>query len=131
MDYQGLAPVDLYVAADPDAVAIALGKAVEDLAAPKAGAAASQRVRPDPSGPLSVEHLAFALREAVATRNVSLLTFRCPGTARGGHFGTRWISLAATAAGASAAVRASRWAPHSRSRAATACRFRFVAMAIS
>ena len=30
-------------------------------------------MRPDPSGPLSVEHLAFALREAVATRNVSLL----------------------------------------------------------
>jgi thiamine pyrophosphate-dependent acetolactate synthase large subunit-like protein len=73
MDYQGLAPVDLYVAADPDAVAIALGKAVEDLAASKAVAAASQRVRPDPSSPLSVEHLAFALREAVATRNVSLL----------------------------------------------------------
>ena len=28
MDYQGLAPVDLYIAADPDAVAIALAKAV-------------------------------------------------------------------------------------------------------
>ena len=73
MDHQGLAPVDLYVAADPDAVAIALGKAIENLAAPRAVAAASQQVRPDPSGPLRVEHLAFALREAVATRDVSLL----------------------------------------------------------
>lgn len=73
MDHQGLAPVDLYVAADPDVVAIALGKAIEDLAAPRVVAATSRQVRPDASGLLRVEHLAFALREAVATRDVSLL----------------------------------------------------------
>ena len=73
MDYQGLAPVDLHVAADPDAVVSALAKVIEPRAALKAAAAASQPLRPDPSGPLAVEHLAFALREAVAGRDVSLL----------------------------------------------------------
>jgi len=73
MDYQGLAPVDLHVGADPDAVAIALAKVVEPRVAPKAAVATSHPLRPDPSGLLAVEHLAFALREAVASRDVSLL----------------------------------------------------------
>jgi thiamine pyrophosphate-dependent acetolactate synthase large subunit-like protein len=74
MDHQGLAPVDLYVAADPDAVAIALGKGIEAHATKAASVPCS---RPLParhsSDPLTVEHLAFALREAVAGRDVSLL----------------------------------------------------------
>jgi thiamine pyrophosphate-dependent acetolactate synthase large subunit-like protein len=73
MDYQGLAPVDLYIAADPDAVAIALAGAVAtrpQQAAPPPRAAAQ---RPDRAGPLRVEHLAFALREAIGAREVSLL----------------------------------------------------------
>ena len=73
MDYQGLAPVDLHVAADADAVVGALVKVIEPRAASKAAAATSQPLRPDPSGPLAVEHLAFALREVVASRDVSLL----------------------------------------------------------
>jgi thiamine pyrophosphate-dependent acetolactate synthase large subunit-like protein len=73
MDYQGLAPIDLYIAADPDAVAIALAAAVAarpQLAAPPPRAVAP---RPDQAGPLCVEHLAFALREAVGAGDVSLL----------------------------------------------------------
>jgi thiamine pyrophosphate-dependent acetolactate synthase large subunit-like protein len=73
MDYQGLATVDLHVAADADAVVGALVKVIELRAASKAAAATSQPPRPDPIGPLAVEHLAFALREAVAGRDVSLL----------------------------------------------------------
>jgi thiamine pyrophosphate-dependent acetolactate synthase large subunit-like protein len=72
MDYQGLAPVDLYVAADPDAVAVALAKSV----APRAAAASPASRKPSPpsvAGPLSVEHLALALRAAVGGRDVSLL----------------------------------------------------------
>jgi len=73
MDYQALAPVDLYIAADPDAVAIALAGAV--AARPPAVPVASPPPTrgPDRNGPLRVEHLAFALREAVGARNVSLL----------------------------------------------------------
>jgi thiamine pyrophosphate-dependent acetolactate synthase large subunit-like protein len=73
MDHQGLAPVDLYVAADPDAVAIALGKAIEHRAASPAAVPATDPTRPSTSGPLRVEHLAFVLRETVGTRDVSLL----------------------------------------------------------
>jgi thiamine pyrophosphate-dependent acetolactate synthase large subunit-like protein len=73
MDYQGLAPVDLYIAADPDAVAIALAKVVASrpqATAPKPPAPARKA---DRTGPLRVEHLALALREAVGARKVSLL----------------------------------------------------------
>ncbi len=73
MDYQGLAPVDLYIAADPDSVAIALAEAVTRRAQavpPKPPAPARKS---DRTGPLRVEHLALALREAVGIREVSLL----------------------------------------------------------
>jgi len=73
MDYQGLAPVDLYVAADPDAVAMALSKTIEHRPASPAALPANEPTPADRSGPLRVEHLAFALREAVGTRDVSLL----------------------------------------------------------
>jgi thiamine pyrophosphate-dependent acetolactate synthase large subunit-like protein len=72
MDYQGLAPVDLHVAADPDAVAITLAEAVAPRAAPVV-AAPDKPMPPGTSGPLGVAHLAHELREAVAGRDVSLL----------------------------------------------------------
>jgi thiamine pyrophosphate-dependent acetolactate synthase large subunit-like protein len=73
MDYQGLAPVDLFIAADPDVVAIALSAAVASRpkalqVKPPAALSASDR-----TGPLRVEHLALALRESVGRRDVSLL----------------------------------------------------------
>ena len=59
---------------------------------------------PDRSGPLGVEHLAFALREAVGERATSRCCIcRCPGTAPGGRSAIRSIISAATAAAASAA----------------------------
>jgi thiamine pyrophosphate-dependent acetolactate synthase large subunit-like protein len=72
MDYQGLAPIDHYIAADPDAVSIALAAAVTARPPRTAPPGASAR-RPDRAGPLRVEHLAFALREAVGARDASLL----------------------------------------------------------
>jgi thiamine pyrophosphate-dependent acetolactate synthase large subunit-like protein len=73
MDYQGLPPVDLFVAADPDATVAALLDAIAPGAAPKsAGRSAFQAPEPAKSGPLGVEHLAHALREAVGNRPVSL-----------------------------------------------------------
>jgi thiamine pyrophosphate-dependent acetolactate synthase large subunit-like protein len=72
MDYQGLAPVDLHVAADPDVVAIALAKAVAPRAVQEM-AAPGKPVAPSATGPLTVAHLAYGLREAVAGRDVSLL----------------------------------------------------------
>ena len=70
-DHQGLPPVDLFIAADPDAVAAAL----LDLLPPSAPAEATgaQPPQPDPAAPLAVPHLAAALRQAVGARAVSLL----------------------------------------------------------
>jgi thiamine pyrophosphate-dependent acetolactate synthase large subunit-like protein len=75
MDYQGLPPVDHFIAADAADVAIALADALRDHpVAPVAVATAkSAPFKPDSAGPLLVEHLAFALREAVGGRDVSLL----------------------------------------------------------
>ena len=71
MDYQGLPPVDLHLAAAPDAavplLVAALGKTPDHV---------SVRGVPEetslPDGPLTVEHLARALREAVGEKPVSL-----------------------------------------------------------
>ena len=72
MDHQGLAPVDLYVAADPDAVVLALAKSVAARASVEI-AASRKPTPPSVAGPLTVEHLACGLRDAVAGRDVSLL----------------------------------------------------------
>ena len=69
-DHQGLPPVDLFVAADPDAMVAAL------FAAMPGGAAAKRHwnaAKPDPAAALAVPHLAAALFEAVGGRAVSLL----------------------------------------------------------
>ena len=75
MDYQGLPPVDLFVAADADSVALALAEALRDRpVAPAARATGdSTTFKPDRAGPLGVEHLAFALREVIGGRDASLL----------------------------------------------------------
>jgi thiamine pyrophosphate-dependent acetolactate synthase large subunit-like protein len=70
-DHQGLPPVDLFIAADPDATASAL---LAQLPArePPATAARAPSER-DADALLAVPHLAAALRRAVGARPVSLL----------------------------------------------------------
>jgi thiamine pyrophosphate-dependent acetolactate synthase large subunit-like protein len=74
MDHQALPPVDLFLAADPDAVATAM---LAQLDAPPSSNPAPLR-RPDPQDgplqePLVVPTMATALRRAVGNRPVSLL----------------------------------------------------------
>ncbi len=76
MDHQGLPPVDLMLAAHPDAVVPHLLAALHD-ARPEAATAATtpapaRPAPPSPDGKMAVEHLALALRQAVGTREVSL-----------------------------------------------------------
>jgi thiamine pyrophosphate-dependent acetolactate synthase large subunit-like protein len=83
MDYQGLAKVDLLVAADPDAVAIALvdqlapkGRANDIAATPMMETPSGRSAALDPvtqPGPLSVEVMALTLRRRLGDRPVSLL----------------------------------------------------------
>ncbi len=71
MDHQGLPPVDLFLAADPDAVTDAMAAA---LPAPGAAAPVPAAVPPaEPSGPIVTSRMAVALRHAVGDRPVSLL----------------------------------------------------------
>ena len=70
-DHQGLPPVDLFVAADPDAFALA---AAETLPAPApARCAALAAPASLDAGPLGVPAMTAALRRAVGARPVSLL----------------------------------------------------------
>ena len=71
MDYQGLPPVDLFLAADPDAVTQELVQALGAAAKPKMSTATS-KPHAATDGALTVEHLAHALRRAVGDRSVSL-----------------------------------------------------------
>jgi thiamine pyrophosphate-dependent acetolactate synthase large subunit-like protein len=71
MDHQGLAPVDLLLAADPEQAVPLLVAAVG--AAPAAAAAPPKAAHGQPQGAaLTVEHLAYALREAVGARPSAL-----------------------------------------------------------
>jgi thiamine pyrophosphate-dependent acetolactate synthase large subunit-like protein len=73
MDHQALPPVDLFMSADADATASALLGAIAPGAQPAYDATAPSPTKPAPSdGPLTVEHLAHALRDAVGGRAVSL-----------------------------------------------------------
>ncbi len=73
MDHQALPPIDLLIAADPDEVAIALSRAIGAPAKPVALPAAPRAMtKPAPGEKLTVEDLAFAVRHAVGTRDVSL-----------------------------------------------------------
>jgi thiamine pyrophosphate-dependent acetolactate synthase large subunit-like protein len=74
MDYQGLPPVDLFIAADPDAAVAALLEAIgpgkpREVAKPAPLSAPASRKA---DGPLGVEELAAALRSAAGERPVSL-----------------------------------------------------------
>src|SRR5712671_5411461 len=71
MDHQGLAPVDLLLAADPEHAVPVLIEALG--AAPNRAGTVAAPGEPNVSGgPLTVEHLARALRDAVGTRPCSL-----------------------------------------------------------
>jgi thiamine pyrophosphate-dependent acetolactate synthase large subunit-like protein len=81
MDYQGLPPVDRFIAAEPDAVVPALLRAIEASALapvrarPPAGAPHAQAFSPPPTpdGRISTDDLALALRRAAGDRPVSLV----------------------------------------------------------
>jgi thiamine pyrophosphate-dependent acetolactate synthase large subunit-like protein len=71
MDHQGHAPIDLFVAADPDATVPLLADSLGEI--PKRVVARRAAEEPALSAAtLTVEHLARALREAVGERPVSL-----------------------------------------------------------
>ncbi len=73
MDHQALPPVDMLIAADPDQVAIALSKAIGAPAKPVTLPAAPRAMaQPAKSDRLQVEHLAYAVRQAVGSRDVAL-----------------------------------------------------------
>jgi thiamine pyrophosphate-dependent acetolactate synthase large subunit-like protein len=72
MDYQGLPPTDLFIAADADATAMALRDAIAPGARPAYAPAPFAPAPSLPADSLTVEHLGYALRDAVGARAVSL-----------------------------------------------------------
>jgi thiamine pyrophosphate-dependent acetolactate synthase large subunit-like protein len=73
MDHQGLPPVDLLLAAQPDVAVPALVTALGAGAAPRGGAANSALPKPVTGDrPITVDDLAAALRRAAGTRAVTL-----------------------------------------------------------
>jgi thiamine pyrophosphate-dependent acetolactate synthase large subunit-like protein len=71
MDYQALAPVDLFIGCDPDETAIALAKAMAAKPAARLQPRAPAVLPPEDKS-LSVEHLAMGLRRALGEREVAL-----------------------------------------------------------
>jgi len=71
MDHQGLAPVDLLLAADPEHAVPPLLGALDDVLARPGASAPAKQAELGP-GPLTVEHLARALRGAVGAKPCSL-----------------------------------------------------------
>jgi thiamine pyrophosphate-dependent acetolactate synthase large subunit-like protein len=71
MDHQGLAPVDVLLAADPDAAVPLLIDALGDTQ-PLVVTRPAPEERTLPDGPLTVEHLARALHDTVGERPVAL-----------------------------------------------------------
>ncbi len=78
MDYQGLPPVDLFIAAHPDAVVPALLEAMGPKGGPHDAASVAPKRQPvavpmpAPDGKVTTDDLALALRHAVGERRVSL-----------------------------------------------------------
>jgi thiamine pyrophosphate-dependent acetolactate synthase large subunit-like protein len=71
MDHQGLAPVDYHLACDPDEALPILLELIGDTTKPAPSPA--PRTEPKlPDGLVTVEHLAYALRESVGDKPVSL-----------------------------------------------------------
>ncbi len=76
MDYQGLPPVDLFLAAEPDAVVPALLAALgpaQATAPRRLAPALPARRSAAVDAPIQVDDLALALRQAVGERPTSLL----------------------------------------------------------
>ena len=71
MDHQGLAPVDVLLACDPDAAVPLLTDRMQETARLPVKRPARAELAPS-AGPLTVEHLARALRDAVGGRPVCL-----------------------------------------------------------
>jgi thiamine pyrophosphate-dependent acetolactate synthase large subunit-like protein len=72
MDHQGLPPVDLLLAADPDRVVLTLFAALGTNAKPAKPAAAQPAETKSAAGRISLDHLAHVLRKAVGNRACSL-----------------------------------------------------------
>jgi thiamine pyrophosphate-dependent acetolactate synthase large subunit-like protein len=71
MDHQGLAPVDVMLAADPEYAVPLLVDALGDTG-PLVVTRPAREDRDLPEGPLTAEHLARALRDTVGDKSVSL-----------------------------------------------------------
>jgi thiamine pyrophosphate-dependent acetolactate synthase large subunit-like protein len=72
MDHQAFAPVDMLISADPDAVALALAKELAAPAKPTVLPAAPRAMTKPAGNDLTVEHLAYGVRQAIGARDVSL-----------------------------------------------------------
>jgi thiamine pyrophosphate-dependent acetolactate synthase large subunit-like protein len=72
MDYQALPPVDLFLAAHPDAVVPALLEALGASPKPRYAPAYKPVAPKQLDGDLTNEHLAYALRQAVGDRTTTL-----------------------------------------------------------
>src|SRR5215475_14561008 len=72
MDYQGLPPVDLFIAADPDAATLALAQAIGPAASKSKGTPRALHRPTGGTSTLRIEDLAHALRAAVGERDVTL-----------------------------------------------------------
>jgi thiamine pyrophosphate-dependent acetolactate synthase large subunit-like protein len=73
MDHQALPPVDMLISADPDEVAIRLSQVIGTPAKPgQLPATPRPMAAPAPTEKLTVEDLAYATRQALGTREVSL-----------------------------------------------------------
>jgi thiamine pyrophosphate-dependent acetolactate synthase large subunit-like protein len=73
MDYQGLPPVDLFIAADPDAAVAALVDAIGPVEAKPKGPSRPLHQPAGDKDTLGIEDLAHALRTAGGDRDVSLV----------------------------------------------------------
>ncbi len=71
MDHQGFAPVDVMLACDPDAAMLPLLRAIGETPSTVVARMAPEE-KPLPPGPLTVEHLARALRDTVGDKPFSL-----------------------------------------------------------
>ncbi|MBS0536661.1 MAG: thiamine pyrophosphate-binding protein [Proteobacteria bacterium] len=71
MDYQALAPADLFIGSDPDEAVLALAKILGPAPAPRLQPRRPPVV-PAEAKALSVEHLAMGLRRSLGERDVSL-----------------------------------------------------------
>ena len=117
MDYRALPPVDLLIAADPDAVVQRCSQALGSRRAkprPAVPRRQSPKRHPAARSRSNISRLRCATRSASAPARSRICRF--PGTAPGGRSAIRSTISAPTAAAGSAAAPASRSAPRSRSR---------------